>query len=596
MRSVLEELRAVLTPGEKRGFAWLVLGMIALSLSEAFSIGILIPIMGLVAQPERIAPLAARLAWLGLPEDPASLLASLIAGAVAVFWAKSVYAVLMLRQQHSMVGRVRVRLKGEVFGRYLSRPYAFHLANHSAVLFKNVTQEVAQFAVGFLGSCVQLAAEGCIVLAILGLLLAAYPAVTACLTAGLGLLLAGMHFALRSGLRRGSEDRELYSGRKHKTGLEGLSAVKEIKVYRAEDTFQSRFSEAVRAYSESYVSFNVLTFIPRYVLEAVVFTGVMLGLLLALRSGATLVGLLPMLSAFALAALRLLPSVNKLQQAFSTAQYYRSSLALVHTILTGRDCPELAAPPSPAPEFPAGPQELRLAGVRFAFPGRPPLFEGLELRVAPRSTVAVVGESGAGKSTLTDLLMGLLEPEAGEARYGSVRIGRGNVEAFWRRLGYVPQQIALLDDTIRANIVFGDRVDASRLDRAVEAAQLASLVAELPEGLDTRIGERGVRLSGGQRQRVGIARALYREPEVLVLDEATSALDSHTEAQIGQAVRALRGRLTVVIIAHRLTTVESADVLYVLEKGRVVAQGSYEELLERSPVFQRLSRALAPKS
>jgi ATP-binding cassette, subfamily B, bacterial PglK len=334
--------------------------------------------------------------------------------------------------------------------------------------------------------------------------------------------------------------------------------------------------------------------LPRDLLEALTFGGMILFVLwvLVTRQG-DMMAALPVLGLYAFAGVRLFPMMQKLYATIANLRAGQPALDALHADLTGPVAGETIAPA-------AGPairlsRALELDGVvyQFAAADRPAL-DGLSLRIEACTTVGIVGSTGAGKTTAVDVMLGLLAPQAGAMRVDGQRIDGANVRAWQKSVGYVPQAIFLLDDTVAANIAFGEApeaIDMAAVERAARVARLHDFVTELPRGYDTVVGERGARLSGGQRQRVGIARALYRDPDVIVFDEATSALDNLTEKAVIEAVHDLGQEKTIVMIAHRLTTVKRCDVIFFLEGGRVVAQGAYDELVRGNTEFRALHEA-----
>ena len=305
---------------------------------------------------------------------------------------------------------------------------------------------------------------------------------------------------------------------------------------------------------------------------------------------------MPTLGIFALSVMRLLPA---LQQIYHGLVSIRGAGAILDQIAADHAAAPPEAPPEahPAAAPPPPPRlgrRLELRGVTFRYPGAArPALAGVDMVIEARSTVGIVGGTGAGKTTLVDLILGLHAPQQGAILADGTALGPANLRAWQRGLGYVPQTIYLTDDTVAANIAFGiprDRIDRKAVERAARAAALQDVVAGLPQGLDTLVGERGLRLSGGQRQRIGIARALYRNPALLILDEATSALDTLTEGAVMQAVDAIRADTTVILIAHRLGTVRGCDRIFLLEHGRIAAQGRYEELVAGNATFRAMAR------
>ena len=302
----------------------------------------------------------------------------------------------------------------------------------------------------------------------------------------------------------------------------------------------------------------------------------------------------PIITLYGLAIYRFMPSVNRIITSRLAIKYNLRALEVVAAALGGKTAQEMAAIPRRAPgraiRF-ASTVSLRGVSFQYTRDRAEKTVDGLTLDIRKGQTIGLVGVSGSGKTTVVDILLGLLFPDAGSVEVDGRPLTRDDIAAWHGLIGSIPQDIFLYDDTLLRNVAFGVEdplIDRQAVMRVIRAAQLEELVKTLPAGLDTVVGDRGIRLSGGQRQRVGIARALYRDPQILVFDEATSSLDAVTEREIGRAIECLGGQKTIVIIAHRLTTVMKCDTVHLVDKGRIIASGSYEELLERSAAFQKL--------
>lgn len=594
---MINKLKFILTESEKRALAMLLAGTAILAVLETFGIGIIIPIMGLFVNRDKIhtSGFLNRLYRLTGGGDETCFLTMLIVTAIVLFAIKSAYTVFILSAQRKAVNDIRVRMTANLLGAYLNKPYAFHLENNSSILFKNVTTEVAQFCDNFLFSSVMVSAEAIILAAICILLLCVYPLATSLLICVLAVMIILSFHLLKNRIRAYSVQRTTTSDKVTKFGFEALQAVKEIKVYGAQDFFTKRYSEEARKYAESYVRFSVLSDMPRYMLETIIWSGALIALLISVYSNKTPAELIPMMTVFALAALRILPSVNRIYMHMNVIKYYSNGVDIIYNILKDDDSPgrESGENAVVSGDLAEESQDIRIENMAFQYrTAKTPIFNGLNIVIQKNTTVAFAGETGSGKSTLADILMGLLTPDSGALYYGRSSVTADNVSGYRSRIGYVPQHIFLIDDTLEANIAFGipkDRIDKTRLDRAIRISQLENLVGEMPLGVMTKIGEKGVRLSGGQRQRVAIARALYHDPQVLIMDEATSALDGYTEAEVNKAIRNLCGKMTVIIIAHRLSTIECADIIYVMDQGAIVDRGTFKELLKESFSFKKIA-------
>ena len=402
-----------------------------------------------------------------------------------------------------------------------------------------------------------------------------------------GVAAATIQKLIRPRIQQAGEKTREASQEISRASLQSLTAVKEVKLRGAHAPFLEKFREANIRGVEASVNASILTEIPKYFLEIVFITGVG-ALAVVATTGSSADDGLVLLGLFVAAGTRILPSSVRLINAFSGVRFARSPLehiVAVHRLMRQNRIEEAAAVVTN--EVPEGDVEVR--GLRFAYTDQPDteVLRGVDVSIPAGSSLAIVGTSGAGKSTLVDLLLGLHRPSAGSITSGGVSVF-DNLPAWQRRIGVVPQEVALLDASIRQNIAFDEAIDPHRLSLAVRRSQLADLIDGLPDGLDTEAGERGARLSGGQRQRIGIARALYRDPSVLVLDEATSSLDNETERKLTETIDGLHGSVTVLVVAHRLSTVRHCDQLIFMEAGLVANSGSFEDVRRDNRAFARL--------
>jgi ABC-type multidrug transport system fused ATPase/permease subunit len=336
------------------------------------------------------------------------------------------------------------------------------------------------------------------------------------------------------------------------------------------------------------MKFIVVSGLPRHILETVLFTFVLAVVLFGIFFHKSSAELIPMLIVVGIASLRLLPSFYKIYSSVNFFQYGKNSADIIYRIFRDEDPVRGSGSPLIVKNIDA----IKLDNIGFRYETAPePIFKSIDVTIPLRSIVALVGETGSGKSTLLDIIMGLLTPSIGEMSYRGLPLSAENMPDYRRRIGYVPQNIFLTDDTIACNIAFGvkrDSIDPVRLKHAVTTAQLDHYISELPDGVNTLVGERGVRISGGQKQRIGIARALYRGPEILVLDEATSALDSQTESDLYNALKGLGKELSIILVTHRLSALEHADMIFCMDHGKIVGAGRYDELKANSEVFRKI--------
>lgn len=475
---------------------------------------------------------------------------------------------------------------------YMARPYSFFLENNSAELAKNILAEVNQFVTGILVAMTQMASRVVVLIGVFLLLFALDPVMAVGCGVVFGSLYGGMFFFVRNSLRSNGRLRNRANGLRHRIIQEAFGGVKELKLYGLEAEAAKAFSVPSRFMATIQAKTTVIGLIPRYALETIAFGGVLLIVLGVLWRGQAITDVMPVLGLYAFATYRMIPGLQAIFSGMTQVRFSLSSLETLHRDLVGHELN--GAPAGAAVPF-ANRIELRDVHFLYRSDGSPVL-RGVNIEVIKGQWIAFVGRTGAGKSTLVDLLLGLQAPTSGQVLVDGTPLEATNARSWQEGVAYVPQQIFLIDGTLAENICFGvpmQEIDMALLRASAEVAQIAGFIEqELPSGYDTQVGERGLRLSGGQRQRVGIARALYRNPKFLVLDEATSALDNETEASFLDSLRLKMAGMTVVSIAHRLTTTRDFDRIFLLENGLVADSGTFSELVARNPYFQSTERSV----
>ncbi len=594
MINTYRKLFSLLDPAERRRF-WLLTGiMLMVATAEIAGISAVLLLLNVLSEPKSIAAsrvLSSVYSSLGFTNEFHFLVALSVTVLLVVMCGLAVkaagtYATIRFSTMRGYT------ISGRLLAAYLSQPYAWFLQRNSAELEKNVLNEVDGLVSRVILPCLRLVANSLLVLAILGFLLLVDPLVTLFSGGVLGLGYGLIYLRFRGRLHRlGQDMMEAFESR-FLVAQEATGGIKDVKVLGLEATYVKAYATAAHKAANAGATVSIVSELPRFVLEAITFgTMLILILLLLVQSGGDVTEIVPTLGVIAFSTMRLLPS---LQQIYHALVSIRGATAILDSIVA-----DFAATPAlPIPEqVKTTPlkleRELELSKIGFAYAtAERPTLKEVNLVIPARTTVGIVGGTGAGKTTLVDLILGLLTPDEGVIRVDGTAVTPENLRAWQGTLGYVPQSIFLTDDTIAANIAFG--VPATEIDRAAveRAAKIAALhdfvVSELPLGYDTFVGERGVRLSGGQRQRIGIARALYRDPTLLILDEATSALDNITERVVMEAVQRIRADKTIILIAHRLTTVKTCDTIFLMDRGRLLAQGSYDELVAGNDMFRRM--------
>ncbi len=589
---------ALLDERERRN-AWLVLLVIIFgALAAAVMVGSVMPFLTVLSNPGRIetTPL---LAWAYDFFGFTSIHAFLIALGIASFLMIVVSSLVQILKIWvvSRFSTMRMHsISKRLLARYLSQSYVFFLDRHSGEMGPRILSETEQVVTEFLRPVGEMIAAFLTILAIVALLLWVDPVIAVLSMLLLGGLFGIVNISSRRMLKRLGQRRVEYNQQRFRFANEALSGIKSIRILGREASYLNRYTVPSRQMAQAQSTARVLSEVPLYTLQAVALGGVILICLLmldaeGLATGTALSEVIPVLGVFAFAGQRLMPEFSKFFLTLAKTQVGAAAVEAVH-----RDLVRLEAthPFDETPPVPIGlKRELLLEKVNFSYPRAERAgLRDITLNIRAGEKIGVVGTTGAGKTTLADLLLGLLQPDTGRIVADGVEIGPDNRRAWTRTVGYVPQEIFLTDASVRENIALGiapEEIDDARLKQAAHAAHLDAFVeTELPQGYETHIGERGVRLSGGQRQRVGIARALYQDADLIVFDEATSALDNLTEQEVIHAIEALPGDKTVVMIAHRLTTVERCDRIVVLDKGKVAAFGTWDALMQESDAFRRI--------
>lgn len=498
---------------------------------------------------------------------------------------------------------LQFRISRRLLAQYLSEPYMYFVSTNTSKLSQKLLSEVNSVMAGLLVPGLRGIAQLVVTLFIMSLLIAVDPWLAVFVTVGLGSAYGAIFLAIRrKQLRLGREWIEANAQRYRVVG-EAFGGIKDVKALGRERHFLDRFEKPSLDFARAVAANEAMTELPRYALEAVAFGGILVIVLYLLGSGSAVDGVLPLLGLYAFAAYRLMPSLQQVFKSVSQVRFHSTALGELHGDLAsvGRTpvadaLMEGAVNDGALPALPFE-HSVVLRDVTFAYPGSErAALRNVHIELPRNQTIGLVGPTGSGKTTLVDLLLGLYLPDSGQLEVDGRALTPGLLRSWRRRVGYVPQAIFLSDDSVARNIAFGipdDQLDREAVERAARTAQLHDFILTLPQGYDTVVGERGVRLSGGQRQRIGIARALYHDPDILIMDEATSALDTITEDAVMDAIRRLAGQKTMVLIAHRLTTVTDCDTIYLLDGGEVVATGDYEELRGSHSMFRAMS-ARAP--
>jgi len=594
MRDLLSKLRDILTKRDRRRFKWVFVFVLLMGFFEVIGIASIFPFMQLVANPETIEE-SRWIGWiydkLGFQSERSFLL--MMGGTVLVLLAMSNGIIVVTRWvQAKTVWTAIHSLAQRLLEIYLFQPYEFFLNRNSADLSKQVLDEVNQLANSVLTPAIQAFARVIVSLAIISLLVAVDPTLAITIVLVLGGVYSILYYSLRGHLKRLGQSRFDANRSRFRTAREAFSGIKAVKIKGREQFFADRFVSASRIYTKVQPQFAIASIAPVYLVQTLAFGGILTVVLYLLTVERDVEAVLPMLSLYALAGYRLMPSLQQIYNSIATIRYNLPVIDGLHADLmmakTARRPKDLES----MPELRFS-EQIEIRNLTYRYRGADSIvLEKISVVIPAKSSVAFVGPTGSGKTTLFDSVVGLLHPAQGGVLVDGVPITDQNIRSWQNMIGYVPQDVTLYDASISRNIVFGHaEIDLARLHSAAKIANIHDfIVNELPEGYETFVGEQGIRLSGGQRQRIGLARALYFFPKVLVLDEATSALDGITEEAIMHSIREASESITLIMIAHRLDTVKDCDIIYLLDEGQIVNNGTYEELIESSSIFRGMAK------
>jgi ABC-type multidrug transport system fused ATPase/permease subunit len=594
--STIKKYLELLTHSEQKR-AYLLLGMILImALLDVIGVASIMPFMAVLANPHLLETssalsMAQKLFGFVTHQDFLFALGVLVFSLLVLslaFKALTTYAQtwFALMREYTIGKRL---VEG-----YLHQPYSWFLNRHSADLGKTVLSEVASVVHGGMLPLLNLIAQAAVATAILILLIIVDPILALSVGFVLGFAYLIVFRLMNGRLKHLGEERIIANQQRYTAVVEAFGAAKEVKVGGLENSYTQRFAFPAQIYARSQTTAQVISQLPRFVLEAVAFGGMLIVILYLMTKSGSFATALPVIALYAFAGYRLMPALQQIYGSLTQLRFVNPALNALHQDLKSLEQYKVQA--SPIPVFQLA-ESICLEDVFYRYPlARQSALKGITLTVAAKTTVGLVGSTGSGKTTTVDLILGLLEAQSGSLLVDGKIISREDQRSWQKAIGYVPQQIYLSDDTISANIAFGvegTNIDKEAVERAAKIANLHDFVVnELPMGYQTSVGERGVRLSGGQRQRIGIARALYHQPQVLILDEATSALDNLTEQAVMEAVYTLGHEITIILIAHRLSTVRDCDTIFLLENGTIKAQGTFDELIELDDRFRSMAATL----
>ena len=553
---------------------------------ETLGVSMMIPVISVILKPESLhrqidkyPVLKSVIEGMGLDSD-LKLASALLIILIILFIFKNLYLLFLVYKQNTFISHARNDMISRVMREFLNRPYEDYLGADIPTVFRITDSDIPKTFTLML-SILSLTTEMVVSICLGIVLLFVNWQMTALILVVLAVLTLIITKILKPRLNVIGRRNQETQSRIAKWRLQAIYGLKDVKVLNRQDFFIRNYYEQGKIGADIDRNYVVMNNIPRLLIETVFIAVVLLYVLFYLLSGGDATSLLPQITAFGMAAIRIMPSANRINTYLTQIAYNQYSLDFVYNNLTESMKTDKAMRAERAAI--AGPalhleKEIQMKDIVFAYPdSEVNIFSGANMTIKKGQSVGLMGPSGAGKSTIVDILLGLLHVKSGDILCDGSNIF-SNYESWLAQIGYIPQSIYLVDESIRENIAFGidaEEIDDDRIWEVMEEAQLSDFVKSLPEGLDTKIGDRGVRLSGGQRQRIGIARALYHNPEILVFDEATSALDNETEAAVMEAINSFHGRKTMIIIAHRLNTIENCDVIYEV-KDQTISQTSLE--------------------
>ena len=582
-----------LSPKERKRAALLLVMMVIMAVLDMIGVASILPFMAVLANPnlietnEILNTMFKGSSILGVESNQQFLfflgtLVFLLLITSLTFKAFTTYVqVRFVRMREYSIGK-------RLLEGYLRQPYSWFLNRHSAELGKTILSEVGIVIDNALNPLMELLAKGMVTIALIILLILADPMLAIIVGFSIGSAYGLIFYFIKSYINKTGEERLKNNQLRFNTISEAFGAAKEVKVGGLEETYIKNFSISAQILARTIASSQVIALLPRFILEAIAFGGVLLLVLYMMSQTGSFNDALPIISLYVFAGYRLMPAIQQIYASFTKLTFVGPSLNKLYDDL-------MSLKPSEKNEDNDSislNKSIILKNIYYNYPGSSrTALKNINLNIPARSTVGLVGATGSGKTSTVDIILGLLEPQSGSLEVDGKIITQYNSKSWQSSIGYVPQQIYLSDDTVSANIAFG--VDSKDINEEFvkKASKIANLhefvINELPNKYQTTVGERGVRLSGGQRQRIGIARALYHNPQAIILDEATSALDNQTEKAVMDAVNNLGNNITIIIIAHRLSTVKKCGKIFLLENGELADQGSFEELINSNEKFRK---------
>ena len=584
MKKIIKKLMVLLDGRQKRIMVLLVFLMLIGAVLETLGVSLVIPVMNVVMDEHAVENnkyLQVICDILRIEyNDTRKLMIFTMLALIGVFVVKNIFLFIQQKAQLRFVYTNQFATSRRMMINFMERPYEYYLNADTSVIQRSITSDVNNMY-GLILALLQLFSEAIVFVCLVLVSLATDVWMTVTVTLLLVVVLAIIKGILKPIMKKaGEENQDYYSGL-YKWIDQSVMGIKEIKVANKENYFINEYAKCGAGYVSAVQRYNLYNATPRLLIETVAIAGMILYMMFQILQGTAVSEIVPQVAALAVAAMRLIPCANRINNHLTSISYFEPFFMGVSDNLQEEirdesiNYDENAYKQKVKVDKLEIKEKIELKDIVYKYPNTEVLiFDHADMEIPVGKSVGIVGTSGAGKTTVVDILLGLLRLQSGEILADGVEV-REHYQSWLKNIGYIPQSIFMIDSTIRKNVAFGyadEDIDDEKVWRALKEAQLDEFVRGLPEGLDTSIGERGIRISGGQRQRIGIARALFEDPEVLVLDEATSALDNETEAAIMDSINRLHGKKTLIIIAHRLQTIEKCDMVYRVEKGKVARE------------------------
>lgn len=582
--SLFKKVTFLLNSNQKKKLLYLILLLIVGIFFEMLSLGIMIPILGIIMTKNLLIKYPFLKKYIDAIGNPSQtqLTYIVLLILVLIFLVKTIFLLYSTKEQSKFSGTLSAELAQGLFLGYLRQPYSFHLKRNSSELLRNIQTEVASFN-NVTQAFITLSVEISTIIGISFMLIFVEPIGTILVISFLAASTLLFHQLTKKKLLKWGENRQFHVGLMNQHLMQGLGGVKEVKLAAKEKYFFKEFNKHYNKFTETQIKVTTLGFVPRMYLELLSVIGLSTLIIIMVWQGKDLDSLLPILGVFVASAFRMIPSANRIMVSLQQVRFSKPVINLIYkefTIIRNEDIKINEIENNKEFNFT---YKISLNNLNYKYPeSNNNALDQISLEIIKGKSCGIIGQSGSGKTTLIDLLLGMLPSKRGMITIDDKFDINFNLASWQKKIGYVPQNIYLTDDSLLNNIAFGiekNKIDYKAINTAIKSAQLVDFIEQLPHGLDTSVGERGVRISGGQRQRIGIARALYHNPEILILDEATSALDLKTEKEVMNSINSLHGFKTIIIVAHRLSTLKDCDIIFKLEGGKLTEKGAPEKIL-----------------